>query len=277
MVPPPAHTLLGPLRLHATQLAHLEATARDMERRTPGVPRVSRAWALRELSLRGLPQLEVMVRAGGAMTLRAPSPTRGAPRADEARDEEAFVTIAPVPLPTAHVRRLRALQRRASRATGSAVSVATLLRETILLGHEDRERERVRVEETHRAHAEVLRRHGFDAIPDVRVVAIGVAAPYSPPGRRAPSAGASTSWDGPTELKPSRSAQDTLATAPFDTARPPRATAPDAVPRRARTRARRKRSAPKALARGGGDGDDDGPGARHRVTLPIRGRSAAPR
>lgn len=268
------HVLLGPLLLHRTQLATAEATARDMERRTPGLPRVSRAWALRELSLRGYEALERLVRAGELFALRAPSPPRGAPRRDERGGAaEDFVTTPPLSLPATHVSRLKKLVRGARKATGVSVSVAALVRESILLGHEHREAERMRAEEQLLAQLEILRRYG--EVPAFAVAHVTVISPYAPPGRSGSDA---SQWSGPVDLKPRRAAREAQDAPPPEAkgAPPQKATVGAA---RSRSRPRRKRAAVRRPTAGGGDdGDDDGgdgPGRAGTAHVgAVAGRSA---
>lgn len=198
------HVVVGPLPLHQSQLEAAATTARQMECGYPMVPRVSRAWALRELATWGVGELEGALDEGVAFVLRAPSPPRG--RATKSRADRAsagaFAVIAPLLLPRTLVARLRDVIPRIARVTETRPTLSAVLREAILLGYEARERRRVELEARASELRAVLAQAGVPATPEIVHVTVRLIAPYAPPGPSATGQGTSSDWSHPVRLVP---------------------------------------------------------------------------
>lgn len=167
-------------------------------------PRVSRAWALRELCTWGCRAITAALDGGAVLSLRAPHPRRGPPRKAASGSKvpptaEEFTTIAPVIVPRSLLDELRALVPRVARATGQHATVAMVVREVLLLGYEARTEARRAAERAASDQRSVLRRLGYPVSPDIEVVGVGVITPYLPPGQRS---GVADEWSAPPKGSP---------------------------------------------------------------------------
>jgi len=170
---------------------------------------------------------------------------------------EEFHTVSPLIVPRSLLRDLRALVPRVARATGQHATLATVVREALLLGHEARERARIAAEEKAKEQRALLRLAGYPDPSALRVVGVGVITPYLPPGQRGV---ASDDWSEAPKVKPRARLKSSSASA----AKKPAAKKPAASTRKrtpATTRSsnrqtpRRRASATKKIK--AGEGDDD--------------------
>jgi hypothetical protein len=249
-------TQLAPLPLHRSQLAAADATAADMSGGSMG-PRVSRAWALRELAVWGCRELAALLGARAPFQLRALNPRRGAPKKGESAggakvSAEDFHTVSPLIVPRTLLRDLRALVPKVARATGQQATLAMVVREALLLGHEARERARAAAEEKAREQRALLRLAGYPDPSALRVVGVGVITPYLPPGQRGVAA---DDWSESPPKARSRVRAKTEVKKPAASSR-------KRTPTTARTSDRQtpRRRASTTKKTKSGDGDDD-PGA----------------
>ncbi|MBK6533979.1 MAG: hypothetical protein IPF99_31715 [Deltaproteobacteria bacterium] len=173
---------------------------------------------------------------------------------------EEFHTVSPLIVPRSLLRDLRALVPRVARATGQHATLATVVREALLLGYEARERARAAADEKEREQRALLRLAGYPDPSALRVVGVGVITPYLPPGQRGVAA---DDWsEAPKAKSHARSKSSSADAAKKTAAKKPAASTRKRTPATARgsdrQTPRRRASATKKTK--AGEGDDD-PGA----------------
>lgn len=255
-------------------------TARDIARQNSAVPTVRRAWALRELIVRGCEELEHLLDARQPVTLRSPQPPRGGARrgvVSKTAVAGEFRKVPSLQVPRSLARRLRALVPRLGAASGTAVSLASVVRETICIGFEVRERERAEAERRAQEQRELLRLAGFG---DIKFTVVGahVVTPYSAPGRSSAGGAAESMWSQPIRLEP-RAQAPVQATKKQRARKTPKAQTKVRARKKAeRARASRRRAVTttRTGTTTGGDGDDEPPPDASAGARPARQPPSAP-
>lgn len=238
-------------------------------------PRVSRAWALRELCTWGCRAITAALDGGAPLSLRALHPRRGAPRKRAPGSEappsaEEFHTIAPVVVPRALLRDLRALVPRVAKATGQHATLAMVVREALLLGHEARTEARRVAEQAARDQRAVLRRAGFPTPAEVQVVGLGVITPYLPPGQRS---GGADDWSEPPKGSPRTRKTSSSAKKPAPKVAAPPRKRPSSAAHGSARRSPRRRATSKRKPSAAGEDDDEPDAPRHFAVSRLAGRS----
>ncbi len=266
---------LSPLALHRSQLAAADATAIEMGGGPMG-PRVSRAWALRELAVWGCRELAALLDGRALVQLRAPNPRRGAPRKigsppGPTLPAAEFQTLSPLVVPRALLGDLRALVPRVARATGQHATLAMIVREALLLGHEARQRARLDAEQKAKEQRMILRLAGYPDASALQVVGVGVVTPYLPPGQRSASIGSTDDWGETPKARPRSRAKSGAGSAASKKApASSRKRAPSAAHGSDR-QAPRRRASPTKRKTKAGEGDDEPGAPASTIAHPVGG------
>jgi hypothetical protein len=220
------------------------------------------ASAARELIRCGMEVLEGSLAQNHPVSWRAHHPPRGRRRAGApppAGDAKTFVLVSPLSLPEPFIQRLKALCGRLTRATASPVSLATVVREAISVGHEARERGRREAQELLAQQVAVLRAAGLPVPLEPIAVSSVLIAPYSHRGPTDP-------WANPQPRAKRAPSPPKAATTAPRTAQRPRARSP------------RRKAATRRADRTEGSDDDgaDPPGRTDALERPAYTTVAPP-